>query len=275
MSGVGDEKGVVETKWSVAVLSPYVAFFLMMYLFFVDYFSHWGLILGTVVVYTIISMIAKRMIPRIFPQFSKDETDELINKSVSLLFNIPSGIAAYLLHYNVIVPTMPPYESILDPVHHPVIDFFASLCIGYVIFDLWISKSYPRNNPNMIKWHHIAELILCYGYVVSPGVGSVYMASGGMMQISSGIFHIKRVYELLYKYDKKAAYRRYFYFWHYVLMLAWFHARIWVYSFEMYFCVVTYPFDVIHKLILFAGGSLTIMNTLWLIKMVSGSSSAI
>jgi len=202
-----------------------------------------------------------------FKHLTPAKQNECLNRVVSILFNLLTGIPSYLAWYNVMPGTLPTFAMLAEG-RTSMMDIFACITIGYSLYDFpTLAHTYGRGAA-LIQLHHCVEVIIVSGYPTSP-VASVYLLGGGLMQISSGMIHVERIMTIS-KLPPSLFSRA----WRWMLIANWTHSRLIVFPWMMYFCLQTHAIGYLHAFLIFVGTALTLMNAQWLYKIVNIKSLA-
>jgi len=194
-----------------------------------------------------------------FTSLPADKTLECENRLTYMIFNFSVGLPSYLAWYNLL--SFLPSQAELVGGRTLYTDYFAVYSIAYIMYDYSTLGRIYGTGSTLIQLHHCAEALIVCSYASYP-VAAGYIIGGGLMQFSSGILHIQRILQInglsippVFDSLLKI-----------VLRLAWGHGRLIAFPMMMWNNFWNFPMDVLHIFLLIAGTSLTIMNSLWFIK---------
>jgi hypothetical protein len=253
-------------------LAPTIIFFTVVSLFFPWFLKnsiHIGVFLGSASFFTFLNYVVVPPITDKFfaKKFTKEKQKlEMENRIVSLVFNLSTGIPSYMVWLN-LWPLVDFAEVARGQT--TIMDVFNAWSIGYIFYDfLTLTKVYGKG-ASLIQWHHVGESLVCYSYVITPGLGSLYLLGGGCMQLSSGVLHVQRI---LGFFSTKPNF--FLVSWKWFLTFIWAHSRIWVFPLAMYIVFNANPVGFMHGLLMLTGTVLTLMNAHWLYKIIRMKSLA-
>jgi len=228
---------------------------------FLESSVHMGVFLGALGFFSFLNtFIVPSISEKYFgKKFTKEKQKlEMENRLVSLVFNISTGIPSYLCWMNMFPLVQ---FSELESSRTLIMDVFNAWSLGYVLYDfLTLTKVYGKGAA-LIQWHHVGEGLVCYCYVIAPHLASLYLLGGGLMQLSSGILHIQRVFGWFPNLPSSITVT-----WKWFLTCIWAHARLWGFPLCMSIVYRANHVTVIHGLLLLTGTVLTVMNVHWQYK---------
>jgi len=202
---------------------------------------------------------------------SPPKQNEVLNRVVSIGFNLLTGVPSYLAWYRFFPGFLPTFAELAEG-RTSMMDIFACITIGYSLYDFpTLAQTFGRGAA-LIQLHHCVEMVIVAGYCGGYGtnaVASIYLLGGGMMQISSGIIHIERIMSIT-----KAPQTLFTRLWRWFLIANWTHSRLVVWPYMMWYCYNAQPLGVMHVFLIVVGTLLTIMNAQWLYKIVNIKSLA-
>jgi hypothetical protein len=247
-------------------LLPTVVFFsalgLMVPWFLASYF-HIGVYLISFGFFNFINSFVVPVITQKYfaKKFTKDKQRlEMQNRLVSLVFNVSTGIPSYLVWVHMF--PLAEFDEIAAG-RTFIMDVFNAWSIGYVTYDFLTLSAIYGKGASLIQWHHVAEAMVCYSYVGHPELASLYLLSGGTMQMSSGILHIQRILSLFSNKPTAVLIA-----WKWFLTAIWAHSRLWAFPLAMYlvYSLPSNPVGITHGLLLLTGNVLVVMSAHWLYK---------
>jgi len=215
-----------------------------------------------VVFFCIAHQVLKYVLPRFnfFRKLSEHKRGEFHNRCLSLILDASCGTPATLAYYG--SSLILPLSVVLVQRTRPM-DLAAGWITGYDLYDGLVAIPVYGKSATVIILHHTLQVFVFYSYMSEP-VGVYFMLGGGIMLVSSGVLHIQRLMSM-YGVDVKSVMFKTV---NLIMVASWFHTRFTTYFYLAYLAYITHSVTVIHAFNLWVAAAFTIMNVLWLKKML-------
>jgi hypothetical protein len=171
-----------------------------------------------------------------FQHLEREKKLECENRATSLVFNLSTGIPSILGFYE-LWSYFPPMVEV-SAGRTWMMDIFAAWSLGYIVYDYLTLKKVYSSGIFLIQIHHVAEALCVLAYTTDTPYGSLYLLGGGLMQLSSGVLHVQRIW-MINKMGSKLLLE----VWKWFLAATWFHGRLWEVCVDslLFVCLCLFP----------------------------------
>jgi len=191
-----------------------------------------------------------------YQQQPERKQKEILNRIISIVFNVIVTTPANDLYYESGLFSLPPLRHLLTG-NVKLMEFFCGTSMGYVVYDFTYLVLVYHETSAAILLHHCCEMLILSTYLYNPALGGTYTVYGGLMMVSSVLLHVQRICYLA-KSNSQIMFAIKM-----VLLFTWVMGRLVAAPHLVYLAITHIPMTPVHVLMLVASVALLLMNVIW------------